>query len=337
MEPIRATVLGAGSWGTALATQLARQGHKTTIWDRNPERCDYINEHHRNPRYLKGEDLPESLYANPDLDDAVCDAQLLVPVLPSHALRQIVTAAADQIPADATICCATKGIEEESLKTAYEVLREVLPEQYHRSICLLYGPSFALEVTRNMPTAVACAGPDIPAHYAAEAFHGPTFRAYTTEDVIGVCIGGSLKNVIAIACGVSDGLGLGNNARAALITRGLAEITRLAVTMGANPVTMMGLAGMGDLVLTCSSSLSRNKRVGLGLGAGKSLNEILKELGEVAEGVTTAKTAHELALQVGVEMPITDEIYNLLYDGKPAVEAIRDLMGRDRRGERDDH
>ncbi len=337
MQKMAVTVLGAGSWGTALATQLARQGHETVIWDRNPDRCDFINEHHQNPRYLKGEDLPDNLVASPDFDAAVSRASLLVPVVPSHALRAIMERATPNILPSALVCCATKGIEEGTLQTMYEVLQDVLPDHLDRSVSMLYGPSFALEVTRGLPTAVVCAGPDIPAHVAAEAFHGDSFRAYHTEDVVGVCIGGSIKNVMAIACGVSDGLGLGNNARTAIITRGLAEITRLATAMGANPITMMGLAGMGDLVLTCSSSLSRNKRVGLGLGAGKNLDEIIEELGEVAEGVITAKTGYELSQRVGVEMPITEEIYRLLYEDKPAKAAIRDLMGRERRGERDDH
>ena len=330
---MRCTVLGAGSWGTALAVQLARNGHDTLLWDRNPDRCAAMNREHRNPRYLKTVSLPESLVAEHDLAKATAHAELLVPVLPSHALREVMEAALPHLAADADIACATKGIEDGSLKTMHEVLVELTgtPER----ISMLYGPSFALEVANGQPTAVVAAGPDRTAHVAAEAFHGASFRCYHTEDTVGACIGGSLKNVMAIACGVSDGVGLGANARAGIITRGLAEIARLAVAKGANPLTLAGLAGMGDLVLTCTGDLSRNRRVGLALGQGRTLDDILEELGEVAEGVITAKTARALAAEMDVEMPITEQIYDLLYEGKPAKAALAELMGRERRAERD--
>ncbi len=331
---IPCTVLGGGSWGTALAVQLARQGHSTLLWDRNAERCEVINREHRNPRYLKSERLPESLRATSDLHEAVATAELIVPVLPSHAIRGVMAEAARSIRPVATVCCATKGIDDEKLITMYDLLVELLPPELHRSICMLYGPSFALEVVRGLPTAVVVAGPDIPAHVAAEAFHGETFRAYHTEDVVGVCIGGSIKNVMAIACGVSDGLGLGANARAAIITRGLAEITRLSVAMGAQPLTLMGLAGIGDLVLTCTGDLSRNRRVGLALGQGRTLDDILTELGEVAEGVVTTRSAVALAKKVGVELPITEQVHALLFEGKPVHRALADLLGRERKHER---
>jgi len=201
---------------------------------------------------------------------------------------------------------------------------------------VLYGPSFALEVANGQPTAVVIAGGNAAAHAACEAFHGGTFRTYHTDDVVGVCIGGSLKNPMAIACGISDSLNLGANARAALITRGLAEITRLAVAKGANPLTMMGLAGMGDLVLTCTGGLSRNRRVGLGLGEGKELQTILDELGEVAEGVTTTQSAHALAQATGVDMPIVAQMHAILFEDMPPYEAISSLLNRQRRAERDD-
>lgn len=330
---MRATVLGGGSWGTALATQLARVGHDTVIWDRNPDRCDHVNTHHENPRYLKGVKLPPSLRASPDLEGAVARAELLVPVVPSHALRGVLERAHAHLPPEALVCCATKGIEDDTLATMFDVCVEALGGRDRTS--LLYGPSFALEVTQGLPTAVVVAGPDPAAHEAAEAFHGEMFRAYHTEDVVGVCIGGSLKNVMAIACGVSDGVGLGSNARAGLITRGLAEITRAAVAMGANPLTMSGLAGIGDLVLTCTGNLSRNRRVGLALGQGRTLADILEELGEVAEGVTTASSAWKLSQRLGVEMPITEQIHAMLYQDKPVHKALVDLMGRQRRAERD--
>ena len=329
---MQCTVLGGGSWGTALAVQLARQGHDTWMWDRNPQRCAVMNETHRNPRYLKAIELPETLHAHSDLGEAVTHAELLVPVVPSHALREVMVAALPHL-GDGHIACATKGIEDGTLKTMHELMVELVgsPEK----ICMLYGPSFALEVAKGLPTAVVAAGPDETAHITADAFHGETFRCYHTEDTVGACIGGSLKNVMAIACGVSDGVGLGSNARAGIITRGLAEITRLAVAQGANPLTLAGLAGMGDLVLTCTGNLSRNRRVGLALGEGRTLDDILEELGEVAEGVITAKTARALAHKIGVEMPITEQIYALLYEGKPAAQALVELMGRQRRAERD--
>ena len=330
---MRCTVIGAGSWGTALAVQLVRQGHDTVLWDRNPDRCEHINTHHRNPRYLRDVDLPPGLRAEFDLTRCVDGADLVVPVVPSHALRPVLDAAADAISTKTQVCCATKGIEDDTLVTMYDVCGAVLghPER----VSMLYGPSFALEVARGLPTAVVVAGQSDCAHVAADAFHGDRFRAYHTHDIVGVCIGGSIKNVMAIACGVSDGLGLGANARAGLITRGLAEITRLAVAMGADPLTMMGLAGIGDLVLTCTGNLSRNRRVGLALGEGRTLDDVLEELGEVAEGVTTAVSAHKLAHRLGVEMPITEQVYAMLHEDKPARQALSELMGRERRAEKD--
>jgi glycerol-3-phosphate dehydrogenase (NAD(P)+) len=292
-----------------------------------------MNEHRKNPRYLRDAVLPEGLRAESDLATATRHAALLVPVVPSHGLRGVLQGAAPYLASQAVVCCATKGIEDESLQTMHEVMLEELGAPDRTT--LIYGPSFAIEVAVNKPTAVVVAGPDEASHVAAEAFHGGQFRCYHTQDVVGVCVGGSLKNVMAIACGVSDGAGLGANARAALITRGLAEITRLAVAMGAHPLTMMGLAGMGDLVLTCTGNASRNRRVGLALGQGRTLQSILDELGEVAEGVTTASSAYKLSKKLGIEMPITEQIYGLLYESRPVELALGDLLGRERRAERD--
>ena len=332
---MRCVVLGGGSWGTALATQLARAGHDTVLWERREDRAAHINQHHQNPRYLKGVELPASLVAVSDLKASVVGRDLVVPSVPSHALRSVLAECAPHLGEHAVLACATKGIEEDSLMTMHQVMMDVLDPSFHDRLTLLYGPSFAFEVAHDLPTAVVCAGREKPAEYAAHAFHHSQFRAYHTDDFMGVCIGGSLKNVMAIACGVSDGVGLGSNARAALITRGLAEITRLAVKLGANPLTMMGLAGMGDLVLTCTGNLSRNRRVGLALGEGRTLSDILEELGEVAEGVRTAKSAWRLSQREGVEMPITQQIYEMLYADKPVRAALQDLMSRDRRSERD--
>lgn len=330
---MRCTVLGAGSWGTALAIQLARKGHPVALWDHKPARCEAINDGRRNPDYLRDIPLPDTLRGEPDLARALHGAELVVPVVPSHALRAVMTEAAPHLPADAIISCATKGIEDDTLQPMHAVLEQVLPDAHDR-ITVLSGPSFAAEVGKGLPTAVVIAGPDAPSRAAAEAFHGSGFRAYHSHDVVGACVGGSLKNVMAIACGVSDGIGLGANARAAIITRGLAEITRLAQKMGADPLTMMGLAGMGDLVLTCTGDLSRNRRVGLGLGAGKTLDDILAELGQVAEGVITARSAKRLGDKLGVELPITAQVYALLYEDKPARLALGELLGRERKAER---
>ena len=329
----RCTVLGAGSWGTALAVHLARQGHDVVLWDRNADRCTHMNRERRNPRYLKDVPLPKTLRAEADLDAAARHAEILVPVVPSHALREVSGRAAGSLADDVAVCCATKGIEEGSGQTMAQVLSETLGEVHQDAISMLYGPSFAKELGQGMPTAIVCAGAGSSRERAIEAFHGGTLRVYSSDDVTGVCVGGSVKNVMAIACGVSDGVGLGANARAAIITRGLAEITRLAVAMGADPLTMAGLAGMGDLVLTCTGNLSRNRRVGLALGEGRTLEDILEELGEVAEGVVTARSTRVLAKELGVEMPITEQVYCLLYEGKPAQQALLDLMGRRRKDE----
>lgn len=332
---IACTVLGSGSWGTALAAQLARLGHDVEIWGVDPVVADGINREHKNPRYLKGVSLPENLRATLELQPSVARAKLLVPSVPSHALREVLDQCAGVVREDVVIACATKGIENGTLDTMADVMTHALPPEVHGGITILSGPSFAHEVARGLPTAVVVAGPDDAAHFAAEAFHGDAFRCYTTEDVIGVCIGGSLKNVMAVACGISDGIGLGSNARAAIITRGLAEVTRLAVQMGGNPMTMMGLAGIGDLVLTCTGDLSRNRRVGLALGQGKKLDQILADLGEVAEGVNTARSGRDLGRKVGVELPITEKVFELLYEDKPAALGLMQLLSRARKSERD--
>jgi len=330
------TVLGAGSFGTALAVQLARVGHRVTLWDRNPERCEVMNREHRNPRYLRGVDLPEELVASPDLHAAVRSAELLVTAVPSHVMREVMTEVAGAIEPGTWVCCATKGIEEGTLATMHEVLVAVLPEALHPAITVFSGHTFAEELARGLPSVAVVAGSDAAAAWVARAFHGAAVRVYHSHDVVGVCIGGSVKNVMAIATGISDGLGLGLNARAGLITRGLAEITRLAVRRGGELPTMMGLAGMGDLVLTCTGDLSRNRRVGLALGHGRTLDDILAELGQVAEGVVTARSAWELGQRAGVELPITEQVFRILHEGKSAAEALEDLMERRRRHERDD-
>jgi glycerol-3-phosphate dehydrogenase (NAD(P)+) len=335
MPETRCAVIGAGSWGTALGIQLARNGHPTAIWDRDGDRALRMQSERMNARYLPGVTFPDTLRVSHDVAEVLDRAELVVAVVPSQAIRTVMGGMADLLPSDVPICCASKGIEIESLRTMDEVLHEVLPPRLHPGLCALGGPSFAREVAQGLPTAVVVAG-ESEAHCdrVAEAFHGGYFRVYHSDDVVGVEYGAALKNVLAIACGVSDGAGLGTNARAALITRGLSEITRLAVAQGANPLTMMGLAGLGDLVLTCTGDLSRNRRVGLGLGKGQTLSAILQELGQVAEGVITARSAHMLAVRTGVEMPITTEVYRMLYEDKPVRDVLKSLVGRERKAER---
>lgn len=332
---MRIGVLGSGSWGTALAMQLCRSGDDVWQWDRNEDRAREAQEKRENRRYLPGIPLPENLHVSHDMGAVLRGASFIVEAVPSPSVRSVMTIARQWMAEDAVVCCASKGIEASTLQTMDEVLAEVLtPSMHHRST-FLAGPSFAREVALGMPTAVVVASrEELSARAVADAFHGGPFRVYHTDDIIGAELGGALKNIIAIATGVADGVGSGLNARAALITRGLAEITRLAVHRGGNPLTLAGLAGMGDLVLTATGDLSRNRRVGLGLGRGQSLDAILAELGQVAEGVITTKSAMELADREGVDMPICTEVYRMLYENKPASEALRDLLARERRAER---
>lgn len=331
---MRTTVLGAGSWGTALGALLAGKGWPVTIWDVDETPLASIGSRHENSRYLPGIALPPTLVPARDLSAVLPDAELVVLAVPSHAMRPVARDVAHVLPTGVPICSVTKGIEVDTLMTMSEVLEDVLPLHLHPYLTFLSGPSFAGEVAKGLPTAVTVA-----AHWAKvaklvqKAFHTPFFRPYTSADVIGVEMGGCTKNVIAIATGLADGLGFEINARAALITRGLAEISRLATRKGANPLTLSGLSGLGDLVLTCSSSKSRNYRVGWGLGQGRPLAQIQAELGSTAEGVINAKSVHQLARQLGVEMPISESVYALIYRGATPMEAVRMVTDRDLKDE----
>jgi glycerol-3-phosphate dehydrogenase (NAD(P)+) len=331
----RVAVLGAGSWGTALAKLLADQGMRTALWARRPEQAAEIQGTRENRAYLPGFRLPDTLRATADMQDALAGAEMVVSVVPTHGLRDVLAQAAPLVTPGVPVVSATKGIENESLKLVSQIFEDHWPPEMHRTLTFLGGPSFAREVAAGIPTAVSVAGKD-PAvgNLVQHAFATQRFRVYYTEDVVGVELGGALKNVVAIAAGAADGLGFGHNTRAALITRGLAEVSRLALHMGANPLTMAGLSGMGDLVLTCTGDLSRNRSVGLQLGKGKSLDEILGGMTMVAEGVRTTKSAHMLAQREDVEMPITNEIYNVLYEGKSPMEAVVALMTRRLKHER---
>jgi glycerol-3-phosphate dehydrogenase (NAD(P)+) len=325
----KVAVLGSGAWGTALGKVLADNGDDVVIWARREELCIPINEKHENTRYLPGAILPKNIRATTDLAESLDGANLVVFVVPSHATREVAKLAAKYIPKDVPIVSATKGIEIESLMLMNEVLEEELPSHRDGQLAFLSGPSFAKELVAEHPTAVVIASRnEAVTHAVMKRFHTPYLRLYASSDVHGVECGGALKNVIAIATGAVEGLGYGHNTRAAVITRGLAEIARLAISRGGSPLTLAGLAGMGDLVLTCTGELSRNRTVGVELGKGKKLSEILEALGHVAEGVKTTKSAYLLAKKLGVDMPIVGEMYAVLYEDKPLPQAAIDLMMR---------
>jgi glycerol-3-phosphate dehydrogenase (NAD(P)+) len=327
--PLRVAVLGAGGWGTALAVLLAKRGHDVVLWSYEADVARSIRERQLNP-YLDGVELPEALRATESLGAATRDAELVVSVSPSQFVRTVMTEAAPDIDPDALVVSASKGIELETLLRMDEVIGEVLPGDTMERFSVLSGPSFAAEVAREAPTAVVVASRNEEAALRVqEAFQTGYFRVYTNPDVVGVELGGALKNVIALAAGVTAGLGYGHNTLAALITRGLAEITRLGLAMGAERATFSGLAGMGDLVLTCTGDLSRNRTVGYRLGRGQRLEEVLADLHAVAEGVLTAAAVHELAARHGVEMPIAEQVFAIVHEGRQPAEALRSLMLRD--------
>ena len=328
----RTAVVGAGSWGTALANLLAKKGGETILWSYEPEVAESIRAEQVNRRYLDGVRLDRRLRVTTDMEEALDGAPVVLSVSPSHVVRPVMAQAARHMAPGALVVSASKGIENESLKTMDEVLADVLP---HGAVAaFLSGPSFALEVGEEHPTAVTIASHHPAAAERAQAlFQTPYFRVYTSSDVRGVELGGSLKNVIAIAAGVVEGLGYGNNTQAALITRGLAEITRLGVAAGAEPATFAGLAGMGDLILTCTGSLSRNRQVGIALGRGRPIEEILGGMVAVAEGVRTARSARDLSRKLEIEMPIVEVVHAMLYEGLSATRALELLMLREPRRE----
>lgn len=328
-----AAVVGGGAWGTAIADLLARNGHSTTLWAREGDVVAEVNAAHRNSRFLAGAELHEALRATDDAAAAVRGAELVVFAAPSHALRAVAASTRAHLHRGATLTVATKGIERDTLLVMTDVVASELPD---RPVVALSGPSFAAEVAARQPTAVVAASADrLAAERVQQALSAREFRVYTHDDVVGVELGGALKNVIAIATGMVEGLGLGHNSRAALITRGLAEIARLGAALGANPATFAGLAGIGDLVLTCTGALSRNRAVGVEIGAGGTLRDILAGRDTVAEGVLSTESAHALAQREGVEMPIVRAVHRVLFDGAPARAGIGELMARELRPELD--
>ncbi len=327
-------VIGAGSWGTTLANLLAEETERVTLWVREEALYRLILETRENESYLPGVRLSDNLHPALSLEECFRNHHLLVCALPSHAVRIIFRSGRPYLEKNTLIVSATKGLDEETYQTVSQVLREDLDSGVR--VACLSGPSFAREVSRKLPTAVAAAGSDPEAaRRVQEVFARPYFRVYSNPDLIGIELGGAMKNVMAIAAGVSDGLGLGHSSRAALITRGLAEMTRLGVSLGAQAETFSGLAGLGDLVLTCTGDLSRNRRVGLELGRGRKIPEILEGMRMVAEGVRTTKALRELARRQGVEMPITEKMYDILYGEKNPAKAVDELMSREPRSERD--
>lgn len=332
----RIAVIGAGSWGTALSILLAEKDNEIRLWVYEEDLVEIIKAKRENTLYLPGCILPGNIYSTNNLKEAVDSCHIIVSVVPSHIVRDIFSNLKGYMP-DVPVVSATKGIEVGSLQTVSQILGDIFPSSSHRKFAVLSGPSFAKEVAKRLPTAVTVATCDeLLAKELQRLFARPYFRVYTNQDVIGVEIGGALKNVIAIATGCSDGLGFGHNSRAALITRGLAEIKRLGMAMGAHAPTFYGLSGIGDLVLTCTGELSRNRTLGYKLGQGMKLREVfsgLSEQGMVAEGVRTAKAACEMAKRYQVSMPITQEVYNLLYEEKDVHQVVQDLMMREMGGE----
>ncbi len=331
---MRCAVVGAGAWGTALADVLARNGHQTMLWAREPDVADSINRQHENRRFLAGAPLDDSLRASTDLA-AVLDGTpgLVVFAPPSQVLRRITAESRSLLGGPTVAVVASKGIELNSFALMTSVVQEELRGAL---VVALSGPSFAAEVAARQPTAVVAASvDDSAALLTQQAFSAPEFRVYTNDDVIGVELGGSLKNVMAVATGICEGLGLGFNSRAALITRGLAEMTRLGTSLGARPETFAGLAGIGDLVLTCTGSLSRNRALGAEIGRGMTLDEALAGKETVAEGVITTRSAYALAQREGVEMPIVEAVYRTLFEGLPPRQSISALMARELRPEQD--
>ena len=322
-------VIGAGSWGTALAIQLARNGHAVRLWGLPADGLDVMARDRRNDRYLPGAPFPDPLMIQPDMAALLAECGDLLVVTPSHGLRGVF----ESIKGGAhRVAWATKGFEESSGKLPHEVATEALGTQ--RALAVLSGPTFATEVAKGLPTALTAAATDAAfGDQLAKALHSPTFRVYTGDDLIGVGVGGAVKNVIAIAAGISDGLGFGANARAALITRGLAEAMRLGLALGAKQETFLGLAGVGDLVLTCTDDQSRNRRFGLALAAGHGVDDAKRKIGQVVEGAWAARDALTRAKAAGVEMPIATQVYRVIYEGVAPKDALKALQDRARRHE----
>jgi glycerol-3-phosphate dehydrogenase (NAD(P)+) len=330
---VKLSVIGAGSFGTAMSVVAARNNNDVVLWAHDPKVAEAIRETHTNPLYLPNIEVPGGVRPTSDLREAAAFGDVLFMIVPSHHYRNVLTQLKESLRNPVTVISGTKGIENQTLERMSEITTSVLGDRL-AAFSVLSGPTFAVESAKGFPTAAVIASRDVAtAQRMQQALSSPTFRMYHSEDVVGVELAGSLKNVIAIAAGVLEGLGLGYNTTAALITRGLHEITRIGIALGGRPETFAGLAGMGDLVLTCTGALSRNRSLGVALGRGKKLQEILSETREVAEGVKTSKSAKELAERHGIEMPITTEMYRVLYEGESPRDALQRLMTRSLKAE----
>ena len=322
-------VIGAGGWGIALAKLLADKGERVALWCHGAETYRELQETRESKAYLAGVIVPSTVRITRSIEESVSDQFMVVCAVPSHAVREVMTSAASHISPQTAVLCCTKGLEEQSQNTMAAVLADIFGAARKGSHGFLSGPTFAIEVARGMPAAAtAAAYSEDLARQIQEALSTQNFRVYTSKDVIGVQMGGVIKNIIAIAAGISDGLELGHNALAALITRGLAEMTRLALRMGAEPMTLTGLPGLGDLVLTCAGDLSRNRQVGIQIARGKSVNEISQGTRMVAEGIRNTRSVYLLARRLGVETPIIEQMYKVIYEDKGPFDAVRDLMQR---------
>lgn len=322
-------MIGAGSWGTALAIVLADNGHEVRLWTQNKERIKEVNEKHTNHQYLPDIELPENIIASSSLENVLSGLDVVVLAVPTKAIREVLQLIKEIRTEPFTIVHVSKGIEPDTLMRISEMIREELPKELCEDIVILSGPSHAEEVSLRHPTTVTVSSENMKAaERIQDIFMNQHFRVYTNPDIVGVEIGGALKNIIALAAGISDGLGYGDNAKAALITRGLAEIARLGTKMGANPLTFSGLTGIGDLIVTCTSVHSRNWRAGNMLGKGQKLQDVLDNMGMVVEGVRTTRAARQLSIKYGVEMPITEALYRILFEGKDPKAAVDELMAR---------
>ena len=323
----RISILGAGSWGTALAILLARNGNSVLLWGHHPDEMRQLQRERSNRRYLPGIPFPENLAITDDMAMAAQSSKLLLIAVPSHAFRQVLEAIKPWQTAETCIAWATKGLELDTGRPLHRVVADVLGEKTPAAV--LSGPTFAGEVAAGQPTAITVASKSVElAGELVAMLHNPCFRAYTSPDVTGVELGGAIKNVLAIAAGIADGLGYGANARAALITRGLAEMMRLGTALGGRPDTLMGLSGVGDLILTCTDNQSRNRRFGLGLGQGRNRETVIAEIGQEIEGIPTAEIVYQLARRNGIEMPITEQIHRILQEGLSPAEAVNNLLVR---------
>ncbi|KAB7708899.1 NAD(P)H-dependent glycerol-3-phosphate dehydrogenase [Bacillus aerolatus] len=334
---VKVAVIGAGSWGTALAIVLADNGHEVRLWAHNKDRINEINEKHTNSQYLPGVELPVNIIGSDSLERVLSNLDIIVLAVPTKAIREVLQKIKTIRKEPLTIIHVSKGIEPDTLMRISEMIKEELPDGLLSDIVVLSGPSHAEEVSLRHPTTVTASSENMKAaERIQDIFMNQHFRVYTNADVVGVEIGGALKNIIALAAGISDGLGYGDNAKAALITRGLAEIARLGTKMGANPLTFSGLAGIGDLIVTCTSVHSRNWRAGNLLGKGQKLQDVLDSMGMVVEGVRTTRAARQLSIKYNVEMPIAEALYRILFEGQEPKEAVDDLMARMKTHEMED-